>query len=72
MKMEMVIKHIKLFKIVESQYVCKRVKYEYLPEELSVNMMHKMYLEWCNEYGHEVENYNFYARFFREKFNLKF
>ena len=34
--------------------------------------MHKMYSEWCAEYGHEVENYNFYARVFREKFNLKF
>ena len=39
-----------MFKVVESLY--KKVKYEYLPEELSVSIMHKMYSEWCAKYGH--------------------
>ena len=39
-----------MFKVVESHY--KKVKYEYVPEELSVSIMHKMYSEWCAKYGH--------------------
>ena len=68
---ELSIEHIKLLKVVESHYVRKTVKYEYLPEELSVSMMHQMYTEWCAENRYEVETYNFYNKVFREKFNLK-
>ena len=69
---EIVMRHIRMFKVVESHYVRKEVKYEYLPEDLTVSMMHNMYNEWCVENGHATENYNFYSRVFREKFNLKF
>ena len=67
-----VVEHIKKFKVVESHYVRKASKFEYLPEELSVAAMHRMYKEWCNEQGYTVESEDFYRNIFKTKFNLKF
>ena len=67
-----VIEHIKMFKTVESHYVRKNVKYEYLPQELNIKAMHRMYIEWCEQTINNAENYDFYKRVFKERFNLKF
>ena len=56
---------------MESHYVRKSAKCQYLPMELTVREMHRMYVEEHDGIG-EVENYNFYFRVFNEKFNLKF
>ncbi|XP_057305163.1 uncharacterized protein LOC130642101 [Hydractinia symbiolongicarpus] len=69
---KLVIEHISCFKVVESHYVRKDAKYEYLPKELSVAEMYRMYSEWCSKKGYTLENYAFYYRVFKEKFNLKF
>ena len=55
---EVVMEHIRMFKVVELHYVRKDAKYEYLPENLNLATMHTMYLEWCNENDHHIENYN--------------
>ena len=66
-----IIEHISKFKTVESHYIRKSAKCQYLPMELTVREMHRMYVEEHDGIG-EVENYNFYFRVFNEKFNLKF
>ena len=63
-----IIEHISKFKTVESHYVRKSAKCQYLPMELTVREMHRMYVE---EHDGKVENYN-YLKVFNEKFNLKF
>ena len=67
-----VVEHIKLFKCVESHYVRKEVKWQYLPEELTVKEMHRMYVEYCAEMKTEPESYTFYHYVFTIRFNLKF
>ena len=69
---EVVINHIKQFKTIESHYVRKNVKQEYLPQELSVKVMHHMYIEWCEKQDLNPENYDFYKRVFKARFNLTF
>ena len=66
-----VIEHISGFKTIESHYVSKTAKSQYLPQELTVKAMYRMYVD--DQQGHErVEKYDFYKRVFNEKFNLKF
>ena len=69
---EVVINHIKQFKTIESHYVRKNVRHGYLPQELSVNVMHHMYIDWCEKQDLNPENYDFYKREFKERFNLAF
>ena len=70
---EFVIEQIKSFQTVESNYVWKTSKYQYLPRELSVKFLHQQYIEWCDKNHHDKkENYDFYLRVFNEKFNVKF
>jgi len=71
-RQEKVIKHIQLFQVVESHYVRKDTKFEYLPDTLNITEMHRLYLEWCAEKDYIPENYSFYKRVFHEHFNLKF
>ena len=66
-----VIEHIKKFKTVESHYVRKTSKGKYLPQELNIKSMHRMYVEDGKD-QERVETYDFYVRVFTEKFNLKF
>ena len=63
---------INLFKVVESHYVRKEVRYEYLPKELNVAEMNRMYNQWCAQKGYQQESCAFYYRVFKECFNLKF
>ena len=67
-----VMDHMQLFKVVESHYVRKESKYQYLPDTLNISEMHRMYTEWCGEQGFNAENYAFYKRVFNEHFDLKF
>ena len=67
-----VMDHIQLFKVVESHYVRKESKYQYLPDTLNISEMHRMYTEWCDGQGINAENYAFYKRVFNEHFDLKF
>lgn len=69
---KLVMDHIKLFKVVESHYVRKEAKYEYLPSDLSVAEMYRMYNEWCAKKSYPLEDYKFYLRVFNERFALKF
>ena len=71
--------HIQLFKVVESHYVRKESKYQYLPDKyqylpdtLNISEMLRMYTEWCDEQGINAENYVFYKRVFNEHFDLNF
>lgn len=67
-----VITHIKMFKCVESHYVRKNSKYQYLAQELSVAEMHRVYKKWCAEEKMKTESYDFYKWVFTSLFKLKF
>ena len=67
---ETVIAHISKFKTVESHYVRKTATAQYLPTELTIKAMYRMYVEEAKE--DRVESYDVYKRVFNEKFNLKF
>ena len=54
-----VVAHISKFKTVESHYVRKTATAQYLPEELSVKEMHRMYVEEHDGKGRVVD-YKFY------------
>lgn len=71
-RQERVMEHIELFKVVESHYVRKDTKYQYLPDDLNITRMHQMYVQWCEEKNFVAENYAFYKRVFNEHFDLKF
>ena len=64
--------HIRLFKVLEYHYVRKEVRFEYLPKELDVAEMYRMYSEWCAKNDYRLKNYTFYYHVFKECFNLKF
>jgi len=66
-----VVAHISKFKTVDSHYVRKTAKAQYLPQQLTVKEMHRMYVEEHDGNG-KVEDYKFYHRIFTERFNLKF
>lgn len=67
-----VIKHIKTFQVLESHYVRKESKYEYLPLGLTITAMHRMYNECQETKNYPEVTYQFYASVFHECFNLKF
>ena len=68
-----VMENIQQFKVLESHYVRKEAKYEYLPSELNITEMYRLYIQWLADKPHyPKEEYTFYARVFRERFNLKF
>ena len=70
-RMKPIIAHISKFKTVESHYVRKTAKCQYLPKELTVREMHRMYV--AERQGDEkAENYAFYFSVFSKRFNLKF
>ena len=66
------IAHIQKFKCVESHYVRKNASFQYLPEELTIAEMHRIYTKWCAETGYEPRSYKSYAEIFNKRFNLKF
>ena len=67
-----VFQHIQKFKCVESHYVRKNMSYQYLPEEITIAEMHRIYTKWCAETGYEPRSYKLYAEIFNKRFNLKF
>ena len=42
---ELVMQHIQQFKVLKSHYVRRNAKFEYLPAELSISEMYRMYLK---------------------------
>ena len=52
-----VIEHIKSFKVVESHYVRCDAKFEYLPTDISVSEMYRMYLQWREKKNYPLESY---------------
>ena len=64
--------HIKTFKVIESHYVQNYAICQYLPEELNIKEMHRLYTKHCHENGFAVENCNFYKRIFTKRFRFKF
>ena len=71
-RMKSVVDHISLFRTVDSHYVRKDSSCQYLPENLSVAEMHRMYTEWCTQNNFETESYDTYYMIFKQQFNLKF
>ena len=67
-----VIMHTLLFKCLPSHYARKSSKYQYLPENLTLAEMHRMYQKWCADEGYKPENCDFYRRVFKTRFRLKF
>jgi len=64
--------HIMMFRTIDSHYVRKESKCEYLSEHLSVAEMHRLYIQWCEEHGHQPQQYLIYYEVFKSSFNLKF
>ena len=67
-----VMEHIMSFQVFESHYVRRESKNEYLPTELNISVMYRMYKEWAATKNYPIESYDFYYRVFHEKFNIKF
>ena len=67
-----VIEHISSFKVVESHYVRKNEKCQFLPKDLTISEMHRLFLRFYEEESYEKVNFNSYKRVFRRKFPLKF
>ena len=70
--MEKVVEHIYQVETVESHYVCKDTKFQYLPSTLSIKAMHRMYKIWCDKRNSNPVKYDTYRTIINEKFNLKF
>jgi len=64
--------HIASFQTVESHYCRKSSDRKYLPAELSVTKMHRMYKEMCATKGVHAQKEAVYRRIFNRKFNLHF
>ena len=67
-----VVNHIKMFRCLSSHYVRKTCTAQFLPHELSISEMHRMYLDHCREMNLTPENFDFYKRVFNSSFHLKF
>lgn len=61
---------IKKFKGVESHYCRSKSRRTYLPSELSIASMFKMFMEENSQFSHCKESY--FRRIFNTKFNLSF
>ena len=60
-KEKFVIEHITMYKVIESHYVRKESKYEYLPCDLSIAEMYRMYNEWCLKKNYPEVTILFYS-----------
>lgn len=61
-----------MFRTIDSHYVRKESNCEYLPEHLSVAEMHRLYIQRCEEHGHQPQQYLIYYKVVKSSFNLKF
>ena len=55
-----VINHIKTLKVLKSHYVQKNPQKtttsKFLPSEMSIKEMHRLYIEYCNKNNYEVQS----------------
>ena len=63
--------HIRRFPRIESHYCRKNSKREYLESELSIKVMHKLYLKQCSTEDEKVKEF-VYRRIFCNDFNYGF
>ena len=64
--------HIKSFPVVESHYLRKQTKRNFLSSNLSVSKMYDLYLERYKDANFTLPSYTFYITIFNEKFNIGF
>ena len=64
--------HINSFEKVESHYCRRDSKKEYLPPDLSVAEMYRLYLEYCAKVGAPTVSHYIYNEIFNTEFNLAF
>ena len=69
---QIVINHIMSFRCLKSHYVRKTRKEQFLPSELTLKGMHRMYIKYCQDNNYKIESYDFYRRIFNRSFDLKF
>jgi len=69
---ELIRKHIASFKTVESHYCREKTERQYLPSELSITRMFKMYKEQCLKLKQVHQKEIIYRRIFNNEFNLHF
>lgn len=67
-----VIEHISSFPRVPCHYRRKNTSKEYLPHDLNLSIMYKLYVEKCKTEGIEPEKPSFYRNIFHTNFNLSF
>lgn len=69
-----VIQHIQTFKVLKSHYIFIIITLftQFLPKELAISEMHRLYIKWCDNKCFPKENFDFYKRVFTRRFNLKF
>jgi len=65
-------RHISSFKTVESHYCRQSTDRQYLPSELSVSKMYRMYKEYCAKKGEIPAKEAAYRKIFNREFNLHF
>lgn len=64
--------HINSFPRVPSHYCQKDTSYEYLPGDLNISKMYKLYKIKCNEDGVTPEKSSYYRNVFHAEFKIKF
>ena len=66
--------HIQTYSTVESHYVRKDTKWQFLPASLSIAKMYRSYILWCNQQNPKIKpaKNSTYRMIFRENYKLKF
>ena len=71
-KTDSLIDHINTFARVESHYLRKDSRRQYLEETLSLNKMFKLYIIWTKENNKPVSSRHHYYDIFNTRFNISF
>lgn len=64
--------HINLFPAYQSHYSRSHTQKKYLPPDLSIAQMHRLYVDYCKERNIQPRNASLYRKIFVEEFNLSF
>ena len=61
-----------MFDRVESHYLRKDTKREYLEQTLSISAMYRLYLIWAKKNGKKTATFHHYSDVFKTQFNIGF
>lgn len=71
-EMDFVKEHINSFPTVESHYTRKNSEKKYLPSDLNISSMYRLYKEWCESKNINIVSIHQYRKIFCTEFNYSF